>query len=184
MIAVTAAVVGLCGAAFLAWHAAHSVRTIRPPRGSAETNLHTPADPHEWPAWRGPHGDGMAGSDRPPLGWSPSESIVWRVSVAGRGHASPVVCGDRVFLATADEESRVQSVLCHDRSTGARLWQTTVHQGRFGEKHEKNSHASATPACDGRRLYAVFAVDDAVWVSAVDLDGRLVWQRRIAPFVS
>lgn len=184
IIAATAAFVGLCGAAFLTWHAAYSVRTIRPPRGFAEANLHTPADPHDWPVWRGPRADGMAGSDRPPLRWSPSESIVWRVSVPGRGHASPVVCGDRVFLATADEESRVQSVLCHDRATGTRLWQTTVHQGRFGEKHEKNTHASATPACDGRRLYAVFAVDDAVWVSAVDLDGRLVWQRRIAPFVS
>lgn len=184
LFAATAAFVGLCGAACFAWLAAHGVHTIRPPRGYAETNPHTPADPHDWPTWRGPHADGMADTDRPPLRWSSSESIVWRVPVPGRGHASPVVCGERVFLATADEERRVQSVLCHDRATGTRLWQTTVHEGRFGEKHEKNSHASATPACDGRRLYTVFAVDDAVWVSAVDLDGRVVWRRRIAPFVS
>ena len=35
-----------------------------------------------------------------------------------------------MFLATADHESEVQSVLCFNRQTGKLLWQTPVHRGK------------------------------------------------------
>lgn len=53
-----------------------------------------------WPEWRGPSHNGMANGDAP-LKWSDTENIKWRTDIAGRGHSSPVVWGNKVFLTTA-----------------------------------------------------------------------------------
>jgi outer membrane protein assembly factor BamB len=89
-----------------------------------------------------------------------------------------------VFLTTADDERQTQRVLAFDRKTGKALWDAVVHEKGFPRKHPKNSHASATPACDGKRLYCAFVSGDALHVSAVDLDGKFVWQTRAGAFTS
>ena len=38
--------------------------------------------------------------------WSPKENVVWVATVPGHGHSSPIVCGKRVFLTTADEAAQ------------------------------------------------------------------------------
>ncbi len=102
----------------------------------------------------------------------------------GRGHGSPIVVGDRVFLATADHERQVQELLCLDRQTGKLLWQTEVHQGKFETKgNKKASLASATPACDGQRVFINFLHDGAIYTTALDLDGHKLWQTRVGDFV-
>ncbi len=53
-----------------------------------------------WPQWRGPSNDGMAVGDAP-LKWSDTEHVKWRAEIPGRGHSSPVVWGNRVFVTTA-----------------------------------------------------------------------------------
>ncbi len=58
---------------------------------------------HEWPQWRGPLGTGVAPHGDPPVTWSETENLKWKVRLPGRGHASPIVWGDRVFLLTAVE---------------------------------------------------------------------------------
>ena len=139
----------------------------------------------DWPWWRGPNGDNLAASPQePPIGWSKTENVVWRADPPGRGHGSPCLWGNRVFLPTADDEARVQYVLCYDRQSGEKLWQTEVHRKGFVKLNRKNSHASATPACDGRYVFMPFAVQDALWLTALDLDGKLVWQRRLGDFQS
>jgi len=85
----------------------------------------------DWPHWRGPNDDGMARGDAP-LRWSDDEHIAWKATVPGRGHSSPVVWGDRIFLTTAvptntgdARRSLVEHkfmVLCYDRKTGKLLW--------------------------------------------------------------
>src|SRR5689334_11281181 len=46
----------------------------------------------DWPAWRGPTGDGLAASGQnPPVQWSETEGIVWKTPIPGRGHGSPTV---------------------------------------------------------------------------------------------
>ena len=79
----------------------------------------------DWPWWRGPRGDGTAHvNQKPPLTWSATENVVWKTEVPGRGHGSPTVFGDHVYLAACDETTASQSVLCFDRATGRRLWET------------------------------------------------------------
>ena len=51
----------------------------------------------DWPWWRGPNRNGVAFPDQsPPLRWSESEHVVWRASIPGKGHGSPIVVGDQV----------------------------------------------------------------------------------------
>src|SRR6204780_458592 len=60
-----------------------------------------PADgPGDWPRWRGPENDGMARGDAP-LHWSDTEHIKWKAEIPGRGHSSPVIWGDKVFVTTS-----------------------------------------------------------------------------------
>src|ERR1700722_16099873 len=54
----------------------------------------------DWPRFRGPDNDGMARGDAP-LHWSDTEHIKWKAEIPGRGHSSPVIWGDKVFVTTA-----------------------------------------------------------------------------------
>lgn len=128
--------------------------------------------------------DGKSRDKGLPTQWSESENIVWQADVPGRGHASPIVVGDRVLLATADENAKQQLLVCYDRKTGKERWRTTVHEGGFMRMHSKNSQASATPASDGERMFAVFINSDALWVTATDLEGDIIWQKQAGPFKS
>lgn len=140
----------------------------------------------DWPWWRGPTRDGVAEPDqRPPLEWSETKNVLWKAKIPGRGHASPTVVGNRVFLPTADEDEEIQSVLCYDRRSGKQLWKTDVHKGKFERRgHKKSSLASATIACDGERLFVNFLHDEAIYTTALDLDGKQVWQTRISDFIT
>ena len=139
----------------------------------------------DWPWWRGPHRNGIApASARPPLEWSVSKNLLWKTPIPGRGHSSPTVVGQRVFLTTADEVKKAQLALCLDRDSGKLLWQVELHQGGFDHNNKKNSFASSTIACDGQRLFVVFWNQGAIWTTALDLQGKQLWQVKVADFVS
>ena len=140
----------------------------------------------DWPAWRGPTRDGIAASEQnPPVQWSETEGIVWKAPVPGRGHGSPTVVGNRIVLATADRAKQTQSVLCLDRVTGKLVWQSEVHSDHADSgKHSNSSAASSTVACDGERLFINFLNGGAVHTTALDLDGKILWQRKICDYVT
>ena len=119
-----------------------------------------------------------------PTEWSPTKNVVWSVSLPGKGHASPIVWGDQVFIATADDSNQTMSLLSYSRTDGALRWSCLLHEGGFMHTHGKNTQASATPACDGQHVYWTAMVKDAIWVSAVTLDGKIAWQTEAGPFVS
>src|SRR5688572_12471423 len=138
----------------------------------------------DWPAWRGPTSDGHAHPDaKPPTSWGATENVVWRADVPGRGHGSPAVVGDRVYLATCDEKADTQSVLAYDRATGRKVWETEVHRGGAMRKNPKSTGASSSVACDGERVYINFPNKDAVWTTALGLDGKILWSVKIGAYV-
>src|SRR5262245_43159441 len=55
----------------------------------------------DWPAWRGPRGDGSSLESTVPTRWSASDNVAWKAEIPGEGYASPVIWGDRVFTVTA-----------------------------------------------------------------------------------
>jgi hypothetical protein len=155
------------------------------PRGDvpAEADVLAAAE-GDWPWWRGPAIDGKSSDVQPATTWTKTKNVAWQASVPGAGHSSPIVCGPRVFLTSADESAKKQLVLCYDRKSGKSLWTTVAHEGGLMSKHGKNSHASATPACDARRVFAAFINSDALHVTATDLEGNIVWQTSAGPFRS
>jgi outer membrane protein assembly factor BamB len=59
-------------------------------------------DSANWAAWRGPNGNGSAAADcQPPLKWSATENIKWKTEIPGRGHSTPILWGEQLFLLTA-----------------------------------------------------------------------------------
>jgi outer membrane protein assembly factor BamB len=139
----------------------------------------------DWPWWRGPNRDGIAATQEVPLKFGPKENVRWQIDVPGRGHSSPTLWGDQLFLTTADAERKQQDLLAYDRRNGRKLWSLTLHAGGELEKiHKQNSHASASCACDGQRVFTVFVHDGRLWVSAVSLDGKCLWQTAAGNFNS
>jgi len=137
-----------------------------------------------WPAWRGPCGDGTSLEKNVPVKWSATENVVWKVSIPGKGHASPIVWGDRIFVVTAAEEQQQRVLLCLDRTKGRLLWQRIVLEAPFEKLHRLNSRASSTPATDGEKVYVSFLDRDKMFVAAYDFDGNEVWSVRPGVFSS
>jgi outer membrane protein assembly factor BamB len=138
----------------------------------------------EWPGWRGPRGDGTSAETNLPVRWGATENVRWKVSIPGKGHSSPIVWGDRIFLTTCIEETGQRLLLCLDRSDGKILWQRQVLKAKLEPKHALNSYASSTPATDGKHVWVTFLDDPDILVACYDFDGNLTWRRSPGPFQS
>jgi len=141
-----------------------------------------PSPAENWPVWRGPRGDGTSLETSVPRQWSATQNIKWKVPIPGKGHASPVVWGDRIFLVTATENERV--LLCLDRLSGRILWNKTVLESPRERIHRLNSYASSTPATDGRHVFVSFLDEKQMFIAAYDFDGKQVWGRQPGVFSS
>ena len=160
------------------------------PEIAYEAGLHSqlPAlanQPNDWPWWRGPTLNNVAAEQIVPLEFGPERNIAWSLELPGRGHASPIVVGKLVVVLTAEEASQTYRLLACDRGNGEIRWNTKLHEGGFAAKiHRMNSHASATPACDGERIFTAVVKDKQLWVSAVNLAGKVLWQQPAGPYDS
>lgn len=156
-----------------------------------------PHDERHWAQWRGPLDTGVAPRADPPVEWSESRNIRWKIPLPGEGHSSPVVWGDRIYLTAAiphgqpvapatgvrpgahDNILKVRPmkfvVLAVDRATGKIIWQTTVRDSIPHEsRHDTGSYASASPITDGKRIYAFFGSNG---LYALNLEGKVIWSR-------
>jgi outer membrane protein assembly factor BamB len=172
----------------------------------------------DWPAWRGPRLDGSSREKNLPLKWSVTkdpqtneerlENIVWRTPITGLGHSSPIVSGDHIFLTTCFIKEKKRMLLCLDRKSGKLLWEREVACSPLEPRHNLNSHASATPATDGKCVYVSFLrlrkktdndgpasnprekspiapdVVPEVVVAAYDFTGAKVWEKVPGRFYS
>ena len=150
-----------------------------------------------WGQWRGPLATGVSPKSDPPTEWSETKNVRWKTAIPGKGHATPVVWGNYIYLNTAipigpakapvydqapgthdnlpvtqDHEFAVVAV---DRRTGVIAWTRRVrtafpHEGG----HVTGSLASISPVTDGERLYASFGSHG---LYCFDLQGQLIWQK-------
>jgi outer membrane protein assembly factor BamB len=130
----------------------------------------------DWKQWRGPNADGTAPAADPPVEWdgTTGKNIRWKAPLPGKGSATPIVCGNRVFVLTAEkgraakpEELPAQDprfrtrtdapanfyrflVLCFDRDTGKQLWQKVAAEKVPHLGHQvTHSYAGGSPTTDG-----------------------------------
>ena len=131
----------------------------------------------DWPAFRGPTGQGHSTDPRVPLEWSETKNILWKTPVAGRGWSSPVVAGGRVWVTTATRERGASlRLLAFDVASGKEAVNVEVFRlGNSELLNIKNSHASPTPIVDGDRIYVHFGAEGT---AALTTSGEIVWKTR------
>lgn len=142
---------------------------------------HALGDPTNWPEFRGPHGDGRSDAAELPLTWSEKEHVVWKTPIHGRGHSTPVVWENQVWLTTATEDGRVMSGLCVDRSSGKVLHDLKLFEVAAPEPlgNTLNSYASPSSAIEPGRVYVHFG---SYGTASIDTaTGKTLWQRRDLP---
>ena len=150
-----------------------------------------------WPQWRGPLANGVAPQANPPVRWSETNHVRWKLPLPGKGHSTPIISGDRIFLTAAVPAGEAQKpvydnapgthdnvpvthrhqfiVLAISRRDGKILWQKMLreefpHEGG----HETGSLASNSPVTDGERLY-VFLGSHGLY--CLGLDGEVKWRK-------
>jgi len=138
--------------------------------------------PVNWPRFRGPNGQGVAEGVRFPAAWAGTDYL-WKVRLAGGGHSSPVVWGDRVFITGADPKTATRHIQCLAAADGRVLW-TKTYEGTPCHLNPLNAYASSTPALDAERLYLSWASPTAYIVVALTHDGREVWRADLGPWKS
>ncbi len=84
-----------------------------------------------WPAWRGADGSGIAAEGDFPIQWGPEKNIKWKVETPGKGHSSPVIWGDKIFITTAIPTEPIPEVSSHFRPRGNR----GGSEGERGQPH-------------------------------------------------
>ncbi len=127
-----------------------------------------------WPAWRGPEGNGLCRERELPLHWSTNQNVRWRVTLPNRGNSTPIVWGDRVFLTQAVEKDNRRTVMCFDRRDGKLLWQAGTTWTEKESGGGANPPCTPSPVTDGQRLIAWFG---SAGVFCYDLAGRELWRR-------
>lgn len=131
-----------------------------------------------WPQFRGVGGQGIGGEGlRLPTKFGPAKNLVWKMEVP-RGHSSPCVWDERIFVTGCDEAAKKIETICVERRTGKILWRQTAPATKFETVDKVNSLASSTAACDGERVYVYFG---SFGLLCYDMEGKLVWQRELQP---
>ncbi|HBL27770.1 MAG TPA: hypothetical protein DD490_13110, partial [Acidobacteria bacterium] len=161
-----------------------------------------PADPaRPWPQFRGPGAGGVGDGQGAPASWNVAtgEGVRFKTPIPGTGLASPIVWGDRIYVATAvsakgetalriglygdtdsieDRSEHSFRLYALETAGGKVVWEREVHRGVPGAlRHLKSSLANSTPVTDGERIVVLFGAVGKL--AAYDRAGTLLWQRDI-----
>jgi outer membrane protein assembly factor BamB len=168
--------------------------------------LHLPsaAPAAHWPQYRGPAASGVDASTALPTTWNvdTGENIRWQTPIPGLAHASPIVWGDRVYVATAVQAKKAElkvglygnidsvkekdpvqwRLLALEKSTGRVLWNVLgLEAVPRVMRHTKATHCNSTPATDGKHIVAIFGSEG---LFCFDTAGQLVWKKDLGPMDS
>lgn len=162
-------------------------------------------DPRDnWPQWRGPGGAGIGAGSAYPDAWSGQDGVAWRTEIPGRGHSSPIVWGNRVYVTTAVEGEHLPGrtapdhlgydlrpgylhpdsvgvdyrhalkVLALDATTGARVWERTVYDGPVHDNRHRANTYASASVVTDGEM--VYASFESEGLYALDRDGHVRWQ--------
>lgn len=141
-------------------------------------SLATSLSAANWPAWRGPNGDGSSPEQNVPLQWSATENVLWKIELPEPGDSSPVVWDGKIFLAQSLEREGGRTVTCYDRRDGKLLWKQGTTWTKPERRYSKNPHCAASPINDGERVIAFFG---SAGLFCWDMNGKELWRRDIGP---
>jgi len=157
-----------------------------------------------WPQWRGPGGLAVGRAGTYPSEWSATDHVAWKTEIPGRGHSSPIVWGNRIFLTTSIEgapapgnkppihlgwdmkpgylhpdsvgsdKAHTLAVLAVDADSGKILWQHTVYDGPMYDDRHRKNTYASPSAVTDSSLVYFFFESGGLF--AYTVDGALKWK--------
>jgi outer membrane protein assembly factor BamB len=155
-----------------------------------------------WPQWRGPKATGEAIYGNPPIEWSESKNIKWKTEIPGKGHSTPIIWENIIFITTSfetdqqvekDEPEETENtqrrgppgnkakrvhdfvVMAISRIDGSVIWKTVVCKEQpADDTHNFGTWASNSPVTDGEKLWTYFG---SRGLYCLDFNGKVLWER-------
>ncbi len=118
-----------------------------------------------WPAWRGPLATGASPDANPPIEWSETKNVKWKVALPGRGTATPIVWGNQVFILTAIPAGKKAAPKPAVEPAPPPVPAADAPGGRRGGR----GGGGASEAPDEEQKFTVLALDRAT--------GKTLWQQ-------
>ncbi len=165
----------------------------------------------QWPQWRGPGGLGISPEKNLPTKWTPAVdgkpavNIKWKTEIPGRGHSSPVVWKDRIFLTTSLKGDQVPGkkapvhpdfnrqpgylhpdatdvdykhalkVLAIDAKSGKVLWEKTAYDGEMWDDRHRKNTYASSTMAVDGER--AYAFFESAGLYAYNFDGTLAWKK-------
>jgi outer membrane protein assembly factor BamB len=154
-----------------------------------------------WPAFRGNAASGVGDGQGAVVEWdvATGKNVRWKTPIPGMANASPIIWGNRIYVATAisasgdttflagisgnirshdDVSEQTWRLYALDTQTGRIVWDKEVHKGvPLTKRHAKASHAASTPVTDGKRIVVLFGTVGVL--AAYDLNGEQLWKKSL-----
>ncbi len=130
----------------------------------------------EWPDWRGPTADGRSEAIGLPLHWSEAKNIVWKTAIHDRGHSTPVVWRDQIWLTTATDDGSILFAVCVDLNSGAVIHDVEVFRSAEPQRiHPNNSYATPSAVIEEGRVYVHYGTFGTACIDTIT--GNVLWRR-------
>ncbi len=149
-----------------------------------------------WPQWRGPLANGVSTETGLPESWGEGRNIHWKIPLQVRGHSTPIVWGERIFVTGQKGEGPIEMralgpgaeeaqpsgrprfyIQCFHISDGRLLWEYSFDaRAELTPVHPKHNLASPSAVTDGEHVYAWFGSGRLLCLS---MEGKLAWERRL-----
>lgn len=133
-------------------------------------------------SFRGPFAQGASFAKNIPTEWdgTAGTNVLWKVPIPKMGFNSPIIWGDKIFVAGADAAAR--EVYCFDRNTGKLLWtgvanNITGSPASLPRVSPDTGLSAPTMTTDGKAVFAIFATGDVI---AFDMNGKRLWARNLS----
>jgi len=127
-------------------------------------------DGGNWPHWRGPSANGVAGDGPVPVTWTAIENVTWKLALPDFSGSTPIIWNDRIFLNVA--EGTELYLVCVDRNKGTELWK--AHLGTGNAKVRKQNMSSPSPSTDGTHVWVMTGTGV---LKAFNFAGKEIWAR-------
>lgn len=147
------------------------------------------ANADNWPAWRGPTGDGVSRETDLPVVWNKTSGIIWTTPLPEWGDSTPAIWKDAVFVTSHVGDKLLFLKL--DKQTGAIEWTREVgtddvsrmplRKKEASERSEQKFHelqnlATPSPVTNGNVVIVHFGNGD---LAAYDFAGKQLWKRNL-----
>ncbi len=125
-----------------------------------------------WPAWRGPDGNGICHEKNIPTSWA-KDSVLWHVALPGESASTPAVWGERMFLTAVDGDAHLAYCFGTD---GSLKWKHALEKPVKVVRGGEGNSACISAMTDGEHAWFKFGTGDVI---CYDFSGKEIWRANL-----